>query len=246
MTKRATQPKPGNLLGIYHLLLKHFGHRHWWPAATPFEVMVGAILTQNTAWTNVEKAITELKRADALSPEALAKMDQPALGQLIRSSGYYNQKAERLQRFAWFFLDEFGGSIARMAAEDTAALRTRLLALKGIGPETADSILLYALNQPIFVVDAYTRRIFSRAGFLPPDADYHAIQDFFTSRLPRDISLYNDFHAQIVYLGKDYCRTKPQCQECPLACMERCRERKTEPRATKTPRRKRIKLDLIR
>jgi endonuclease III related protein len=219
-----------DLLRLYRLLLSHFGPRHWWPADTPFEVMVGAILTQNTAWSNVEKAIASMKAEDVMTPESVAAIDIRKLRQLIRSSGYYNQKADRLKLYVRYFLAEYGGAIKKMAAEDTAALRSKLLALKGIGPETADSILLYALGKPVFVVDAYTRRAFARLGFIPPDADYHSTQQFFTARLPRDLALYNDFHAQIVYLGKDYCRTKPRCDACPLQPLGRCIETTNEHR----------------
>jgi endonuclease-3 related protein len=215
--------KTQELLKVYELLLAHFGPLHWWPGETPFEVMVGAILTQNTAWTNVEKAIACLKSENLLSPEAVLKADMRKLKRLIRSSGYYNQKAIKLKAFVKFYMRDYGGSEKRMAAQDTEALREALLGVKGIGPETADSILLYALDKPVFVVDAYTRRAFHRLGFLPPDADYHAAQEFFTSHLPADLALYNDFHAQIVYLGKDFCRTKPRCAQCPLVILRKCK-----------------------
>ena len=213
-----------DLLKIYGLLVARFGPLDWWPAESPFEVMVGAILTQNTAWTNVEKAIKELKAAQLLSPRAIQKVDIKRLRRLIRSSGYFNQKALKLKEFVRFFLaGPFFGSLERMKEMDTQALRERLLAVKGIGPETADSIILYALDQPIFVVDAYTRRAFSRLGFLPLGVGYEETQKFFTAHLPADVALYNDFHAQIVYLGKDYCRKKPVCGDCPLAGLDRCR-----------------------
>jgi len=211
------------LLHIYRLLLARFGPLDWWPGDTPFEVMGGAILTQNTSWTNVEKAIDALKQADMLIPEKIKSADIRRLRRLVRPSGYYNQKAARLKDFARFlFADPYQGKIKRLKAEDTMELREKLLAVKGIGPETADSILLYALDKPVFVVDAYTRRAFYRLGYLYSDADYHETQDFFTKHLPKDIKLYNDFHAQIVYLGKDYCKTKPVCAECPLKELDRC------------------------
>jgi endonuclease-3 related protein len=218
-----TNPTTAELLRIYELLLAHFGPLHWWPAQTPFEVMVGAILTQNTAWSNVEKAIAGLKAAGLLSPQALARADMRRIKRLIRPSGYFNQKAIKLKAFVRFFMREFGGSMERMAAKETAELRAMLLAVKGIGPETADSILLYALGKPVFMVDAYTRRAFHRLGFLPPDADYHSTQAFFLPLLPVDVALYNEFHAQIVYLGKDYCRPTPRCPQCPLSVLRRCK-----------------------
>ena len=225
MKKASPTPRAGSdLLAIFRRLYKHFGPLRWWPAETPFEIMVGAILTQNTAWTNVEKAIAGLKGAGLLEPEALLAADPDLVRRLIRPSGYYNQKTERILDFARFLLDKPGrGSIAALAREDTAALRRRLLALRGIGPETADSILLYALGHPVFVIDAYTRRIFSRLGLISPAAGYGEIQEYFTRRLPADRKLYNEFHAQIVYLGKDYCRRRPRCEACPLSPLGSCR-----------------------
>jgi len=214
-TEKRPQPAP---LDIHRLLSAHFGPLHWWPGETPFEVMVGAILTQNTAWTNVEKAIAALKAEGLLDPAALAAADPDLLRRLIRPSGYYNQKAERLLLFVRWLLDKpWRGSLDALRRADTADLRERLLALKGIGPETADSILLYALDHPVFVIDAYTRRIFSRLGLTAPDATYADLQEWFVSRLPADRALFNEFHAQIVYLGKDYCRKEPRCGECPLS-----------------------------
>lgn len=208
---------------IYRLLLARFGPLDWWPGDTAFEVMVGAILTQNTAWTNVEKAIDALKEADILTPEGIRSTDIRRLKKLIKPSGYYNQKAQRLKIFARFLLAKpYSGKVKRLAAEDTMPLREKLLAIKGIGPETADSMLLYALEKPVFVVDAYTRRAFTRLGYLPPKSDYHETQALFIDHLPPDIKLYNDFHARIVYLGKDYCKTRPVCAECPLKNLKRC------------------------
>jgi endonuclease-3 related protein len=211
------------LLEIYGLLLNRFGHLDWWPGDTPFEVMIGAILTQNTAWSNVEKAIAALTKADMLCPKKILKADLRKLRRLIRPSGYYNQKAARLKDYSRFFMEEYRGSVKKMAAKDTVELRDKLLAVKGVGPETADSILLYALDKPVFVVDAYTRRAFSRLGCLPPGVDYETAREFFTRHLPVDVPLYNDFHAQIVYLGKDYCRPKPRCGECPLLPLSKCK-----------------------
>jgi endonuclease-3 related protein len=210
------------LLRIYDLLLDRFGHLGWWPADSPFEVMVGAILTQNTAWSNVEKAVAALKKEGLLSPPKLLKADLRKLKRLIRPSGYYNQKAIKLKDFTRFYMKEYAGSLKRMANRDVETLREKLLAVRGVGPETADSILLYALEKPVFVVDAYTRRAFARLGYLPPGVDYETAREFFTRHLPRDVPLYNDFHAQIVYLGKDYCKTRPLCEECPLRPLNRC------------------------
>ena len=211
------------LLDIYRRLLDHFGPRHWWPAETPFEVMVGAILTQNTAWANVKQAIANLDGEGALEPKALAKVPLPKLRRLIRPSGYFNQKAKKLRAFLRFFLAEpYRGSIERLAAEDAETLREALLLIWGIGPETADSILLYALGKPVFVADAYTRRIFARLGLTAAQASYAELQEYFTRRLPPKLELYNDYHAQVVALGNKYCRARPSCGLCPLQPLGRC------------------------
>lgn len=218
MTKKRDRRAGPDLLEIYRLLFAHFGPLHWWPGETPFEVMVGAILTQNTAWTNVEKAIAGLKAAGLLDPRALLAAEPGIVRECIRPSGYYNQKTERLRLFVeWMLAEPWRGSIETMRRTDPAKMRETLLSLKGIGPETADSILLYALEQPVFVIDAYTRRIFARLGLTAPDATYDELQEYFTFRLPADVGLYNEYHAQIVYLGKDYCRKTSKCDECPLA-----------------------------
>jgi len=212
------------LMDIYRRLLDHFGPRHWWPGETPFEVMVGAILTQNTAWANVKKAILNLQAEGALTPQALARLEPKKLRRLIRPSGYFNQKAKKLRAFLRFFLaPPYHGSIKRLAAEETGRLREELLSVWGIGPETADSILLYALGKRVFVVDAYTRRVCARLGLTPETAGYQELQDFFTRRLPRKIDLYNDYHAQFVALGNQYCRARPRCESCPLKPLGRCR-----------------------
>ncbi len=213
---------------IYRILLSEFGHRNWWPGDSPFEVMVGAILTQNTSWKNVEKAMDALKSEGMLSPAAIRKADKKRLRRLIRPSGYYNQKAEKLKSFVRFFEREYGSSIERIKQQETDNLREKLLSVRGIGEETADSILLYALEKPVFVVDAYTRRAFSRLGFLQKDPSYQETQELFSMNLPRDPALYNDFHAQIVYLGKDFCRKKPLCERCPLSVLEMCQPGKIE------------------
>ena len=204
------------LLMFHRRMLTHFGPLHWWPGETPFEVIVGAILTQNTAWTNVEKAIANIRRAAALSPKKLRGMPAARLARLIRPSGYYNVKAKRLKAFLDFLHREYDDSIAKMFRESPQALREKLLAVNGIGPETADSILLYAGGVPTFVVDAYTKRILSRHGILDGNEKYEDVKRLFESNLPRDVQLYNEFHAQIVNVGKNYCRRTPHCAECPL------------------------------
>jgi endonuclease-3 related protein len=201
---------------IYDLLFKRFGPQDWWPGDTPFEVIVGAILTQNTNWTNVEKAITNLKNAKVLSPDKLHHLDIAKLAQLIRPAGYFNIKAKRLKNFLDWFFEEYCGELKNFENLPTTELRQQLLSVKGIGPETADSILLYALNRLVFVVDAYTARICSRHRLIDEGADYHQIQEIFESNLTSDIQLFNEYHALIVHLGKDYCKPKPKCEECPL------------------------------
>jgi endonuclease-3 related protein len=209
------------LIRIYNTLLDSFGHRNWWPAESPFEVAVGAILTQNTAWRNAALAIKNLKTAGFLSPNRLRRLPIKELAGLIRSAGYYNQKTRTLDSFLRFLHDRYDGRLERTDGTGTETLRLELLAVRGIGPETADSILLYALNRPVFVVDAYTRRIFSRHLFFPPGSSYDSIREFFQANLPDDIRLYNDFHAQIVALGHRFCRPRPTCEDCPLEPLPR-------------------------
>lgn len=201
---------------IHDRLLQAYGRQHWWPADSPFEVMVGAILTQNTSWKNVELAIANLKTMGMLDAERIADCDEARLGLLIRSAGFFNQKATRLKAFCRFYLDHGGQTGIRRLEEP----RQALLAQHGIGPETADSMLLYALDSPVFVVDAYTRRIFARLGQTAPDASYHALQDFFHANLPADVPLFNEYHALIVRHAKEHCRSKPDCDGCPL--LDRC------------------------
>jgi endonuclease-3 related protein len=201
---------------IYRSLYKRYGPQDWWPGDTRFEIIVGAILTQNTAWTNVEKAIVNLKKAGALNPAAMNKASEKSLASLIRPAGYYNIKAKRLKNFLKLLCSKYGGSLSKMAVSANTDLKMELLAVNGIGPETCDSILLYAFNKPAFVVDAYTKRIFSRHGFFPETATYHEVQKLFTDTLPQDVRLFNEYHALIVRLAKDHCRTKPICTGCPL------------------------------
>lgn len=202
----------------YRALLAAYGPQHWWPGETPFEVMVGAVLTQNTAWRNVEKAIANLKRADTLTCPAMLDLADANLAELIRPAGYFNVKARRLQALCRFLASR-GVAAAPEALADQASLpdlRAALLAVHGIGEETADSILLYALGLPSFVVDAYTRRAFVRLGLLRGDETYAAVRTAFQTQLARDTRLYNEYHALIVRLGKEHCRPRPRCTDCPL------------------------------
>ena len=203
------------LIKIYERLSKHFGPQHWWPADSPFEVMVGAILTQSTNWGNVEKAIGNLNESRVLSPESLVEIRNSKLEKLIKPSGYFRQKAKKLKAFVKFFLQKYDGNVKRMKKASLEDLREQLLEVHGIGPETADSILLYALDKPTFVVDAYTRRIGQRLGMFKTD-DYHKIKDFFEQNLSKRVKLYNEYHALLVALGKYYCRPKPKCSSCPV------------------------------
>ncbi len=215
-SRRHPKLRPAALLSVYRTLRRAFGHQRWWPGETPFEMMVGAILTQNTAWTNVEKAIRNLKEAKMLSLREIHRVSRRSLARRIRPAGYFNVKADRLKHLADFLVREYYGDIGRMERDTTAVLRGKLLGVKGVGPETADSILLYALNKRSFVIDAYTKRIFSRHDLAAQDLDYAAWQAIFEKALPHRTGLYNDFHAQIVRLGKDHCRKSPRCGACPL------------------------------
>jgi len=205
-----------NLALIYRKLYACFGPQFWWPAQSRFEVIVGAILTQNTSWLNVEKAIKNIKAGKYMSPKKLYNLPDKKLAKVIRPAGYYNIKARRLKNFLKVFLKYYRGSVSRMASVDVKSLREELLEINGIGPETADSVLLYALNRPVFVIDAYTRRIMNRLGFVDEAVKYNDLQACFHLLLPQDLGLYNDFHAQFVALGKDFCRPKPACSDCPL------------------------------
>lgn len=204
------------LIEIYRLLLDSFGPQHWWPGDTTFEIITGAILTQNTNWANVEKAIMNLKRARYLSPERLNDLDVSQLAELIRPAGYYNIKARRLKSFVNWLFENHNGELTNIERFDTAQLRSELLAIKGIGPETADSILLYAFDRPAFVVDAYTARIAQRHGLIQQDADYEQLRKLFQSNLPDDVQLFNEYHALLVRLGKQFCGPKAKCAGCPL------------------------------
>ena len=204
------------LLNIYHRLLDHYGPQRWWPAEEPFEMMVGAVLTQSTTWTNAERAIGNLKTAGVLSPEALRQLPLSELAALIFSSGYYNAKALKLKSLATY-LGEYQDDLGRLFAVDTRQLRRELLGVHGIGEETADSILLYAAERPIFVIDAYTRCILGRTGLAPDNGRYSDYQCLFVNNLPTDVGLYNEYHALLVCLGKNVCRRQPLCQQCCLS-----------------------------
>lgn len=210
---------PQRVLEIYGELLSAYGPRHWWPGETPFEVCAGAILTQNTNWGNVEKAIANLKAADSLSIRGMAALARETLAALIRPAGYFNVKADRLLQFVNFLQEQHQSSLEQLFSAPWPRTRIELLSVKGIGPETADSILLYAGGKPSFVVDAYTRRIFSRIGLVDEQISYDQLRSFFMDRLPGDAALFNEFHALIVEHAKQYCRTKPICSSC---CLRTC------------------------
>lgn len=204
------------LRDLFRLLLDTFGPQDWWPGETPFEVALGAILTQNTNWRNVARVITALKGEGLLDPHLLGEMPVAELAQRFRSAGYYNLKARRVKNFLDFFAERFAGSMENMAAVDWDRLRAELLNLQGIGPETADSILLYALHKPTFVVDAYTFRILSRHNLVTDPCSYEELRQFFMERLPPEVPLFQEFHALLVRLGKEFCRPQPRCRGCPL------------------------------
>lgn len=206
------------LAGMYEAMLAALGPSHWWPGETPFEVLVGAVLTQNTNWGNVERAIGNLKNAGVLDPHALLALPPEALAELIRPAGYFRLKTGRLRNVLAWLLEACDGDMAALAQGDLEELRPSLLAVKGVGPETADSILLYALGKPTFVVDAYTFRILGRHALVPEDADYHALQAEFMDHLDPDPRIFNEYHALLVRVGKDFCRKRqPKCDACPLS-----------------------------
>jgi endonuclease-3 related protein len=209
------------LLNIYNSLLNAFGHRNWWPAEGPFEVIIGAILTQNVSWDNASKAIANLKAANKLNPIALYKSSPGDIAPLIRPSRFYNMKSVKIKNFMDFFFKEYGGDMAAMADEDPVILKRKFFAVKGLGQETVDCILLYACEMPVFVVDAYTKRIFKRYGIFKGDPSYEEIQGYFMENLPEDVALFNDYHAQIVHLGNSTCKSTPRCESCPIANVNR-------------------------
>ena len=201
---------------VYRRLRAARGPAGWWPARSAFEVCLGAILVQNTAWSNVEKSLAALRARGLMSFEAMRGLPAEELAPIIRSSGCFNVKARRLRAFLDFQEKEYGGRVRKMAREEPWTLRARLLAVPGIGRETADSIALYAAGLPLFVIDAYTRRVFSRLGLVRGDEPYDVLQRVFMEALPAEAALYNDYHAQVVILAKDVCRARPACGVCPL------------------------------
>ena len=204
------------LLEIYQLLYDAYGPQHWWPGETTIEIITGAILTQNTSWSNVKKAIINLKNADCLSPQKLHELKIERLAELIKPAGYYNIKAKRLKNFINWFFDEYSGDFQFLESVRTNQLREELLSINGVGRETADSILLYALEKPVFVIDAYTARITQRHHLSDYESDYEQLRDLFESNLPQEVPLYNEFHALIVRTGYLYCKPRPKCEDCPL------------------------------
>jgi len=220
--RRRRAANAARLFEIYNRLFARFGPQRWWPAETALETIVGTVLTQNTAWRNVEKAIAHLHARNLLDLFALNDVADADLADAIRPSGFFNLKTRRLKALVGWIVRRHGGSLERMFSEETATLREELLTVDGIGPETADSILLYAGQKPIFVVDAYTRRIFLRHGFVSEEDDYSAIQRIFMKNLPHDAALFNEYHALIVRTAKDYCKKyEPNCNACPLSTLPR-------------------------
>ncbi len=201
---------------IYKTLLNSFGHQNWWPGETADEIIIGAILTQSVSWKNVETAIEKLKQNNLCTIEQIHNTNKKEISPLIRSTLYYNQKAKKLKNFANFLFQKYDGNLKKLFQTNTNILRKQLLSINGIGEETADSILLYAGNKCVFVIDAYTKRIFDRIGLFKPDWNYTEFQQFFMDNTVHDIELYKDYHAQIVYLGKQLCKRKPLCDKCPL------------------------------
>jgi endonuclease-3 related protein len=205
------------LMAMYQAMRQRLGHQAWWPGDTPLEICLGAILTQNTSWHNVERALDNLRREDLIGVEALDALSTEQLAAYIRPAGYYNIKAKRLKNFLHMVAGDFDGDIDALLALDAESLRERLLAVSGIGRETADSMVLYAARKPSFVVDAYTFRIMLRHGIIGVDDDYESIKELFESSLETDVELWNDYHAQLVAVGKDWCRPRnPRCDGCPL------------------------------
>ena len=217
MKKKTHLLKNLSLTELYNELYSFYGPQHWWPGDTQIEIAVGAILTQNTAWSNVEKAICNLKKHNMLNAELIYELPVDRLAALIRSSGYYNIKAKRIKAFIEFLFGKYDGSMMSMKEQQTEMLRMELLAINGIGQETADSILLYALNKPVFVVDAYTKRILSRHGIMDLNDPYKEYQKRFHHDLATDVTVFNEYHALLVRVGKEYCGARPLCKGCPLA-----------------------------
>lgn len=212
------------LLQIYKLLLERFGPQYWWPGESRFEIIVGAVLTQNTNWANVEKAIANLRRAGVLNPRDLYELGPRELGELIRPAGYWRLKTERIRNLLQWLSEYYAGQLEALESVATSQLRQELLSIKGIGPETADSILLYAFEREIFVVDTYTARIVCRHELMEYGAGYEELQELFDSNLPADAELFNEFHALLVRTAKEYCRPRARCDGCPLESLPHCAE----------------------
>jgi endonuclease-3 related protein len=215
-TAHRRQSTRTSLLTVYDRLFEGYGPQHWWPADTPLEMVVGAILTQSAAWANVEKAIRNLKANGDLSVQWLLNLPQDELARLIYPSGYYNVKAGKVKAFMDWLVDRYGGDLNRLFALDTGTMRQELLSVHGVGEETADSIILYGAHQPIFVIDAYTRRIVTRLGLAPSQETYSAFQALFMDSLPHDEAMFNEYHALLVQHGKAVCRKRPICTDCCL------------------------------
>jgi endonuclease III related protein len=211
-----SSPLRRQLLHLYDALYRRFGPQDWWSARSAFEVVVGAILTQSTAWVNVERALSRLRRAGALRPVVLHDLSARRLAALVRASGFYRVKAGRLRAFVRHLVRQHQGRLRSFLRQPAAALRAELLSIPGIGPETADSILLYAAGRPVFVVDAYTRRVLARHRIVPPEADYRTLQALFMANLPGDPALFSEYHALLVRVATEYCRASPRCERCPL------------------------------
>jgi len=201
-----------SLLGVFNNLFKAYGKQYWWPGETPFEIMIGAILTQNTSWVNVEKAIDNLTSHNILDAEKIVQSDESRLAKLLKPSGYFNLKAKRVKNYCQWYLAQ--GGYDRLSKQDSGPLRNKLLTVNGVGPETADDIMLYAFERPVFVVDAYTRRLFARLGLIDGSEPYEHIRQLFEQKLGEDVVLYNEYHALIVWHGKYFCKKNPKCNQC--------------------------------
>jgi len=208
------------LMTLYERMLRHFGPQHWWPGESPLEIMIGAVLTQNTNWSNVERAVKNLRRENLINIEKLVKIDQSALAELIRPAGYFNIKAKRLRSLIDFVWREYEGDLDRFFNLPIDQLRENLLSVNGVGRETADDIVLYAAGKPTFVVDAYTYRIMVRHRLIAEDDDYEAIKEMFETHLPTDVALFNEYHALLVATGKNFCRKLARCEGCPLETLD--------------------------
>lgn len=213
---RILESNSEDLMEIYRVLLLEFGHQKWWPADTQLETIVGIVLTQNVSWKNASLAIGNLKNNGLMQIEKILHTNESEIACLIKSSRYYNLKAKRLKNIIQFIFDRYNGNIELMCLQDQGVLRNQLLQIKGLGQESVDSILLYVCSKPIFVIDAYTKRIISRLGYLNPDQNYADYQNFFMKNLPQNVNLFKDYHAQIVRLGNEYCNKNPKCHQCPL------------------------------